>query len=92
MLGYDLDEVLDGVFAGTPGHEEMKREYRTFLLVTGDKASHRRDSELFRRYVNALGKSPRDWFRLRDCDALARFTIAAALVCLISLQTQKIKY
>jgi len=80
-LGYDLDELLDTVFKGTPGHEEMAREYRAFLLVTADKSSDRRDSELFRRYVNALARSPRDWFRLRDCDALARFTIAAALAC-----------
>jgi hypothetical protein len=81
MLGYDLDELLGTVFAGTPGHELMAREYRTFLLITGDKSSDRRDSELFRRYVHALVRSPRDWFRLRDCDALARFTIAAALAC-----------
>lgn len=81
VLGYDLDELLDTVFTGTPGHREMAREYRTFLLITADKSSGRRDSELFRRYVNALARSPRDWFRLRDCDALARFTIAAALAC-----------
>lgn len=81
LLGYDLDELLDTVFAGTPGHEDMAREYRTFLLVTADKSSERRDSELFRRYVHALARSPRNWFRLRDCDALARFTIAAAMAC-----------
>ncbi|MCS7475805.1 hypothetical protein ACFFQW_24615 [Umezawaea endophytica] len=80
-LGYDLDDLLDTVFKGTPGHREMAREYRAFLLVTGDKSSDRRDSELFHRYVTALARSPRDWFRLRDCDALARFTIAAALAC-----------
>ncbi|GLZ00444.1 hypothetical protein [Actinoplanes sp. NBRC 103695] len=81
VLGYDVDELLGTVFGGTPGHELMAREYRTFLLVTADKSSDRRDSELFRRYVNALVRSPRDWFRLRDCDALARFTIAAAMAC-----------
>ncbi|WNV88079.1 hypothetical protein [Umezawaea sp. Da 62-37] len=81
LLGYDLTELLDTVFAGTPGHREMAREYRAFLLVTADKSSGRRDSELFRRYVTALARSPRDWFRLRDCDALARFTIAAAMAC-----------
>jgi hypothetical protein len=59
----------------------MAREYRTFLLITADKASNRRDSELFRRYVNSLAHSPKQWFRMRDCDALARFTIAAALAC-----------
>jgi hypothetical protein len=31
--------------------------------------------------VNALACSPKSWFRLRDCDALVRFTIAAALAC-----------
>ncbi|AEK46506.1 hypothetical protein RAM_40195 [Amycolatopsis mediterranei S699] len=81
LLGYDLDELLDTVFAGTPGHEEMAREYRTFLLITADKSSERCNSELFRRYVNALTRSPKDWFRLRDSDALARFTIAAAMAC-----------
>ena len=59
----------------------MAREYRSFLLITADKASSRRDGELFRRYVNALAQSPRQWFRMRDADALARFTIAAALAC-----------
>ncbi|MCS7483825.1 hypothetical protein ACFFQW_38450 [Umezawaea endophytica] len=81
VLGYDLDELLAIVFAGTPGHEEMAREYRSFLLITADKSSGRHDSELFHRYVNALAHSPKNWFRLRDCDALARFTIAAALAC-----------
>ncbi|WP_369354643.1 hypothetical protein [Streptomyces sp. cg2] len=80
-LGYDLDELLDTIFAGTPGHEAMSREYRTFLVVTAEKASENRNSELFRRYVNALVHSPKDWFRLRDCDALARFTMTAALTC-----------
>lgn len=61
--------------------EDMAREYRTFLLITADKASSRRDGELFRRYVNALAQSPRQWFRMRDADALARFTIASALAC-----------
>ena len=82
VLGYDLDGVLDDLFHGTPGHDEMAREYKTFLLITSEKASNRRyTSELFRRYVNALVGSPRQWFRMRDCDALARFTIASALAC-----------
>ena len=59
----------------------MTREYRSFLIITADKTSERREDELFRRYVNALAHSPRQWFRLRDADALARFTIAAALAC-----------
>lgn len=59
----------------------MAREYRSFLLVTAEKASRRREGELLRRYVNALARSPRQWFRMRDADALARFTIASALAC-----------
>ncbi|EAT89295.1 hypothetical protein HBI56_025150 [Parastagonospora nodorum] len=81
MLGYNLDEVLATLFMGTRGHAEMAREYRSFLLITADKTSDRREDRLFRRYVNALAHSPRQWFRLRDADALARFTIAAALAC-----------
>lgn len=59
----------------------MAREFRCFLLITGDKVSTRRDGLLFRRYVAALAKSPRQWFRMRDTDALIRFTISAALAC-----------
>jgi len=59
----------------------MAREFRAFLLVVADKTGDRRGGELFRRYVNALARSPRQWFRMRDGDALARFTIAAALAC-----------
>ncbi|KAF5352160.1 hypothetical protein D9758_009192 [Tetrapyrgos nigripes] len=81
VLGYSLKGTLAALFEGTPGHEDMCREFRSFLLITADKASGRRDGELFRRYVNALVQSPRHWFRMRDCDALARFTIAAALAC-----------
>lgn len=81
LLGYDLDELLDTVFEGTPGHAEMVREYRAFLLITADKSGTARDSELFHRYVNALVQSPANWFRMRDCDALARFTMAAAMAC-----------
>jgi hypothetical protein len=81
LLGYDLDKLLDTLFSGTPYHEDMAREYRTFLLVTAEKTSDNRGSELFRRYAHALARSPKDWFRLRDCDALARFVIAGALAC-----------
>lgn len=60
----------------------MGREYRSYLLFTGDKASPvRRYGKLFRRYVNSLAYSLSEWFRLRDCDGLIRFTIAAALSC-----------
>lgn len=41
VLGYDLDGLFDIIFAGTPGREDMAREYRTFLLITGDKCSNR---------------------------------------------------
>ncbi|KAK3332580.1 hypothetical protein B0T19DRAFT_439405 [Cercophora scortea] len=83
VLGYDVDELLSTLFSGMPIHAAMAREFRAFLLVTADKASARRhDSELFHRYVTAIAAGgPRAWFRLRDCDALARFTIAAALAC-----------
>lgn len=81
VLGYDVEELIDTLFAGTAGRDAMARELRSWLLITGDKTSHRRTSELFHRYVNSLATSPRDWFRLRDCDALARFTIAAAWAC-----------
>ncbi|KAH7122020.1 hypothetical protein B0J13DRAFT_648154 [Dactylonectria estremocensis] len=81
ILGYSLDGTLAELFEGTPGHEDMAREFKTFLLITSEKTSHRRDGELFRRYVNTLASSPKVWFRIRDCDALARFSIAAALAC-----------
>jgi hypothetical protein len=60
----------------------MAREFRTFLLITAHKTNPEwRKGELFRRYVNALAKRPQQWFRIRDTDALCRFTIAAALAC-----------
>ncbi|KAI1854399.1 hypothetical protein JX265_012433 [Neoarthrinium moseri] len=81
ILGYSLDGTLAELFEGTAGHAVMAREYKTFLLVTADKASKRRNGKLFTNYVNALATSPRTWFRMRDCDALARFTMASALAC-----------
>ncbi|KAK3356499.1 hypothetical protein B0T25DRAFT_497092 [Lasiosphaeria hispida] len=81
VLGYDLGHLFEILFTGTPGHIEMAQEYRAFLLITAEKSSRRQGSELFRRYVNVLAESPKTWFRLRDCDALVRFTIAAALAC-----------
>ena len=73
---------MDGCFAGTAGHAVLGREYRAYLLFTGDKASAaRRRGLLFRRYVDSLARSPAEWFRLRDCDALVRLTAAAALAC-----------
>ncbi|KAH8907017.1 hypothetical protein BR93DRAFT_937933 [Coniochaeta sp. PMI_546] len=81
VLGYDLNELFDVLFLGTPGHDDMARDYRTFILTTAEKTSNRQDSELFRRYVNALAESPKTWFRLRDADAIVRFSLAAALAC-----------
>ncbi|KAJ7355886.1 hypothetical protein DFH08DRAFT_922757 [Mycena albidolilacea] len=81
MFGYNVQEVLDDLFEGTPGQERMSREFRAFLLLTADKSSARRDEELFRRYVNSLAQSPRQWFRMRDADGLVRFVLAAALAC-----------
>jgi len=81
LLGYDIGALLDQLLDGTPAHRDMAREFRANLLFTADKSCNRRNSDLFRRYVNGLARSPRDWFRLRDCDGLARFTIAAALAC-----------
>ncbi|SPO06378.1 uncharacterized protein DNG_09067 [Cephalotrichum gorgonifer] len=81
VFGYSVQEQLDIVFRGTAGYEDMCREYRFFLLMSSDKCSKRRDSELFRRYANSLASSAKTWFRMRDCDALARFTIVAAMRC-----------
>lgn len=65
ILGYNLQAVLDGLFQGTVGHELMCREFRAFLLITSEKASEKRNGELFRRYVNSLASSPKAWFRVR---------------------------
>lgn len=59
----------------------MAREFRSFLVITADKTSSRRSGKLFQRYKQALGRSPQQFFRMRDADALVRFTIAAALAC-----------
>lgn len=81
IAGYSLDGVLAELFEGTAGHALMAREFKSFLIPAADKSSERRHGELFRRYVNALASSPRTWFRMRDCDALSRFTIFSALAC-----------
>ncbi|KAI2488276.1 hypothetical protein Ptr902_02409 [Pyrenophora tritici-repentis] len=81
LLGYNLTAVLADLFQGTRIHTEMAREFRCFLLITADKSSNWRDGLLFRSYVNALAKSPSQWFRMRDTDALIRFTLGAALAC-----------
>ncbi|KAJ7148455.1 hypothetical protein C8R43DRAFT_518863 [Mycena crocata] len=53
ILGYSLTQVLASLFEGTPGHENMVREYQAFILISAEKASDRRSGELFRRYVNS---------------------------------------
>ncbi|KAF8182497.1 hypothetical protein K438DRAFT_1600700 [Mycena galopus ATCC 62051] len=81
LLGYSVPDLLDTLFAGSPIREDMGRELRTCILFMADKASSRRDGELFRRYANCLADSPQQWFRMRDCDSLARFSLMAALAC-----------
>ncbi|KAJ9611444.1 hypothetical protein H2200_004628 [Cladophialophora chaetospira] len=85
LFGYDLDELFTVVYGGMgeQAHRDLACEFRTFLLVNAEKSDKdkRAKSELFRRYVNALAVPPKNAFRLRDCDALVRFTIAAALAC-----------
>lgn len=61
IMGCDVGASLATLFEGRPGHTDMAREYRAFLLLTADKSSDRRDGELFRRYVNALAQSPKQW-------------------------------
>ncbi|KAJ4377137.1 hypothetical protein N0V86_006578 [Didymella sp. IMI 355093] len=80
ILGYNLKQVLDTLFEGTPGHVEMAREFRCFLLVSSHK-SRQIESNLFKRYAVALSRGPYQYFRMRDTDALVRLTMAAALAC-----------
>ncbi|KAJ6786774.1 hypothetical protein PWT90_10765 [Aphanocladium album] len=81
ILGYDIQDLIDTIFKGSPGHTEMGRELRAFLLLTAEKSSARRGSVLFQRYVDSLATSAEDWLRMRDTDALARLTFIAALRC-----------
>ena len=61
LLGYEINATLATLFGGTPIHADMAREFRTFLLITSDKSSDRRNGELFRRYVKSLAQSPKQW-------------------------------
>ncbi|MCI3273924.1 hypothetical protein [Streptomyces cylindrosporus] len=81
VLGYDIDVLLDTLFGDSQVREPMAREYRASLLLMTEKSTGRRDTELMRRYVDALAHSPQDWFRLRDCDGMFRFYVAAAIAC-----------
>lgn len=81
ILGYDVDALLDTLFGDSPVRESMAREYRASLLLMTEKSTGWRDTELMRRYVDALAHSPQDWFRLRDTDGMFRFYVAAAIAC-----------
>ncbi|MFE9428288.1 hypothetical protein ACFYNO_35655 [Kitasatospora sp. NPDC006697] len=81
ILGYDIDGLLDELFGDGQVREAMGREYRASLLIMTEKSTGRRGSELMRRYTEALAHSPSDWFRLRDCDGMFRFYVAAAIAC-----------
>lgn len=80
-MGYSINRVMADLFEGTVGHELMAPELKALLLITSEKSSERRHGELVRRYVEGIAQRPRTWFRMRDCDALARFSMAAALAC-----------
>lgn len=80
-VGYSLDEQLDILFGGSSIRDEMAREFRCAVLVMTEKASERRGSALYRRYADALANSAADYLRIRDCDAMVRFYLAAAISC-----------
>lgn len=80
-LGINLDEQFDILFRGTEGDDSMYREFRNFLITTTEKTSLNRNSKFFHRYMTALTDSPKQWFRLRDCDALARYALTSSYVC-----------
>jgi hypothetical protein len=83
ILGYSLSSLLDTLFGGMPVfvRESMEREVRCALFFQAEKSCNRRNGELFRRYANSLAQSPRQWFRMRTCDGMARVSMMAALAC-----------
>ncbi|KAI9147448.1 Alpha-ionylideneethane synthase aba3 [Paramyrothecium foliicola] len=81
VLGYDVGVLMDTLYGGTPCHTAMGREYRAFLLLAAEKSSNRRNTTLFRRYIDAIARSPSNWYRIRDDDSLLRTAIAAAITC-----------
>ncbi|KAF8207417.1 hypothetical protein K438DRAFT_1962341 [Mycena galopus ATCC 62051] len=83
ILGYSVSALLDILFEDMPQsvRESMQREVRCALFFQAEKSSNRRNGELFRRYANSLAQSPRQWFRMRSCDGMARFSMMAALAC-----------
>lgn len=81
VLGFDLDEQLELLFGSGAILDEMAREYRSSLLFMTEKSSQRRGSALFRRYADSLARDPADYLRIRDCDGLFRFYLAASIAC-----------
>ncbi|KAJ6554142.1 hypothetical protein B0H19DRAFT_1262538 [Mycena capillaripes] len=80
VLGYSVSGLFDTSLQGMPNHESIAREYRCGLLFQVEKAPPGVPARLFRRYASSLPQSPGQWFRMRDCDVMVRFTIIAALV------------
>ena len=85
-FGYDVDQLLEVLYGGTRFHEEMSRQYKSYLLFTAEKSgqagkSRRGDSELFDRYAPLLARDARTYFRLRDADSLMRYAMASTLAC-----------
>ncbi|MGH3854183.1 MAG: hypothetical protein ACRDR6_11945 [Pseudonocardiaceae bacterium] len=58
----------------------MSQEFTSSILFTAEK-SRDVESDLLHRYIDTLALSPADYFRMRDCDELARFYIASAMAC-----------
>ncbi|EHL02057.1 hypothetical protein M7I_2012 [Glarea lozoyensis 74030] len=80
VLGYNLDDLVYTVFAGTPGEagDLMGREFRAFLLFTADKSGERRSGELFRRLTLAAGLACNGlndiWFTEEQFEILAEMS------------------
>lgn len=90
VLGYNIEDLLNDIFASSkgPARVEMGREFRASMILTAEKASNKgthsdrgTHSKLFGHYVNSLARSPKEWFRHCDCDALTRFVFGCALAC-----------
>ncbi|KAK3985223.1 putative aba 3 protein [Cladorrhinum sp. PSN332] len=81
IFGQDTSKLIKALFGETLYHHQMQREYRAAVLMISEKASARRHSELFRRYVDSLARSPKAWFRARDGDGIFRIIIFGALAC-----------
>lgn len=90
VLGYNIEELLETIFGSFKGQArvEMGQEFRASMILTAEKASNHgsqtdrgTNSKLFRHYMNSLARSPREWFRHRDCDGLSRFGFGCVLAC-----------